>query len=169
MRYYWCIFCCGIRCENILSLFQTFNQKLVQKNHWRQIDDDDDDDAKDDKMLTCFWVLAFKNMSSLQHSIILLFDWQLVAKSQVFSTRIKSEWFTKAVLCEHYCLFWLTDGRVKLWVYGLMAAGFVVILLLIIMSFLLWWDWFLHGCISLMFFIWLYHSLSSHIIKQSGS
>ncbi|XP_016380716.1 thrombospondin type-1 domain-containing protein 7B-like [Sinocyclocheilus rhinocerous] len=29
------------------------------------------------------------------------------------------------------------DGRVKLWVYGLMAAGFVVILLLIIMSFLL--------------------------------
>ncbi|RXN34302.1 thrombospondin type-1 domain-containing 7B-like protein [Labeo rohita] len=29
------------------------------------------------------------------------------------------------------------DGRVKLWVYGLMAGGFVVILLLIIMSFLL--------------------------------
>ncbi|KAA0707575.1 Thrombospondin type-1 domain-containing protein 7B [Triplophysa tibetana] len=29
------------------------------------------------------------------------------------------------------------DGRVKLWVYGLMAAGFVLILLLILMSFLL--------------------------------
>ncbi|KAG5262230.1 hypothetical protein AALO_G00293620 [Alosa alosa] len=30
------------------------------------------------------------------------------------------------------------DGRVRPWVYGLMAAGFVLILLIIIMSFLLW-------------------------------
>uniref|UniRef100_A0A8C2JGW2 Thrombospondin type-1 domain-containing protein 7A n=1 Tax=Cyprinus carpio TaxID=7962 RepID=A0A8C2JGW2_CYPCA len=44
---------------------------------------------------------------------------------------------------EHHIQDWALkplgpDGRVKLWVYGLMAAGFFVILLLIFMSFLLW-------------------------------
>lgn len=32
-----------------------------------------------------------------------------------------------------------TDGRVKMWVYGLTAGGFALIVLVIALSFLLWY------------------------------
>lgn len=39
-----------------------------------------------------------------------------------------------------------TDGKLKMWVYGVSASGFLIIALLIFTSFLMWWVW--HGVLG---------------------
>ena len=54
----------------------------------------------------------------------------------------------------------LTDGRLRLWVYGVTAVGFILILFVITVSFLLWY-------VSL--FLWMSKCFTLEISSNQGN
>lgn len=87
--YYWCS---KIKCEDILSLCSPHTS--FDKSNQKNIDFRMTGNAK---MLTRFWVFAYKNTSSLRHSVDMFDDMaaeicSLITQPSIWEAPIKSAW-----------------------------------------------------------------------------